>query len=94
MTAHLSQRVQLVGDDLFVTNSKILCEGIGPAVANALLVKAHQIAIFSETFDAIETAKRAGYAIVLRHRSGETEDAITAGDCAAWAGYEAFGQKS
>lgn len=93
MTAHLAQRAQLVRDDLFVASRKVLREGITPGVANALLAKANPSETLSETFGAIETAKRADYVNVLAQRSGATEDAITAGDC-VYAGYEAFGQKS
>jgi enolase len=81
LTERLGQKVQLVGDDLFVTNSKILREGIREGIANALLVKVNQIGTLTETFDAIETAKRAAYATVLSHRSGETED-VTIADLA------------
>jgi enolase len=78
LTQRLGKKVQLVGDDLFVTNSKILREGIKAGIANALLVKVNQIGTLTETFDAIETAKRAAYGVVISHRSGETEDAIIA----------------
>jgi len=74
LTAKLGDRVQLVGDDLFVTNPKRLAEGIERKAANAILVKVNQIGTLTETFEAIEMAKRAGYGIVLSHRSGETED--------------------
>jgi enolase len=74
----LGKRIQLVGDDLFVTNAKILREGIAKNVANSILIKVNQIGTLSETFDAIETAKRAGWTSVISHRSGETEDAFIA----------------
>jgi len=77
-TEKLGKRIQLVGDDLFVTNSTILREGIAKGVANSILIKLNQIGTLSETFDAIETAKRAGYTAVISHRSGETEDAFIA----------------
>ena len=77
-TAKLGKRIQLVGDDLFVTNPKILREGIAKGVCNSILIKVNQIGTLSETFDAIETAKRAGYTSVISHRSGETEDAFIA----------------
>ncbi|MBI5331827.1 MAG: phosphopyruvate hydratase [Betaproteobacteria bacterium] len=78
MTDKLVDRVQLVGDDLFVTNAKILREGIARGIANSILIKVNQIGTLSETFDAIETAKRAGYTSVISHRSGETEDSFIA----------------
>ena len=78
LTDALGDKVQLVGDDLFVTNRAILQQGIERGVANALLVKVNQIGSLSETFDAVETAHRAGYACVMSHRSGETEDATIA----------------
>jgi len=74
LTERLGGRVQLVGDDVFVTNARILREGIRQRVANAILVKVNQIGTLSETFAAIELAKRAGYGTVVSHRSGETED--------------------
>jgi len=74
----LGDRVQLVGDDLFVTNPKRLARGIELKAANAILVKVNQIGTLSETFEAIEMAKRAGYGIILSHRSGETEDSTIA----------------
>jgi enolase len=76
--AKLGKKVQLVGDDLFVTNARILREGIAKNVANSILIKVNQIGTLSETFDAIETAKRAGWTSVISHRSGETEDAFIA----------------
>jgi enolase len=78
LTQALGAKVQLVGDDLFVTNPKILAEGIARGVANALLVKVNQIGTLSETLDAVELAQRAGYRCVMSHRSGETEDATIA----------------
>ena len=74
LTERLGQRVQLVGDDLFVTNTKILKEGIDKGIANSILIKINQIGTLTETFAAIEMAKRAGYTAVISHRSGETED--------------------
>jgi enolase len=74
LTHRLGRKVQLVGDDLFVTNTRILREGIQQGVANSILVKVNQIGTLTETFAAIELAKRAGYGTVLSHRSGETED--------------------
>ncbi len=77
-TERLGKRIQIVGDDIFVTNTRILREGIARGIANAILIKVNQIGTLSETFDAIETAKRAGYRSVISHRSGETEDAFIA----------------
>ncbi|MBP6777776.1 MAG: phosphopyruvate hydratase [Piscinibacter sp.] len=74
----LGQKVQLVGDDLFVTNTKILKEGIDKRVANSILIKINQIGTLTETFAAIEMAKRAGWTAVISHRSGETEDSTIA----------------
>jgi len=74
LTGVLGKRVQLVGDDLFVTNTRILREGIAKGIANAILIKINQIGTLTETFAAIEMAKRAGYGTVISHRSGETED--------------------
>lgn len=74
ITEVLGQKVQLVGDDLFVTNTKILQEGIDKGIANSILIKINQIGTLTETFAAIEMAKRAGYTAVISHRSGETED--------------------
>jgi enolase len=70
--------VQIVGDDLFVTNPKILKEGIQKGIANSILVKINQIGTLTETFAAVEMAKRAGYTSVISHRSGETEDSTIA----------------
>jgi enolase len=78
LTDALGQKVQLVGDDLFVTNPKILAEGIERGVANALLVKVNQIGTLSETLEAVELAHKAGYRCVMSHRSGETEDTTIA----------------
>ena len=78
LTKTLGKRIQLVGDDLFVTNTKILKEGIQKKVANSILIKINQIGTLTETFAAIEMAKRAGYTAVISHRSGETEDATIA----------------
>ncbi len=78
MTRRLGNKVQLVGDDLFVTNPKILKAGIEKGLANAILVKVNQIGTLSETMEAVELAQRSGYAAVLSHRSGETEDATIA----------------
>ena len=78
LTAALGKKVQLVGDDLFVTNTKILREGIQKNIANSILIKINQIGTLTETFAAIEMAKRAGYTAVISHRSGETEDATIA----------------
>ncbi|MFM9967364.1 MAG: phosphopyruvate hydratase [Burkholderiales bacterium] len=78
LTERLGRRVQLVGDDLFVTNTKILREGIQLGVANSILIKVNQIGTLTETFAAIEMAKRAGYTAVISHRSGETEDTTIA----------------
>lgn len=74
LTERLGKRVQLVGDDLFVTNTKILKEGIDKGIANSILIKINQIGTLTETFAAIEMAKRANYTAVISHRSGETED--------------------
>ncbi|MDO4746866.1 MAG: phosphopyruvate hydratase [Candidatus Saccharibacteria bacterium] len=74
MTERLGNRIQLVGDDLFVTNTKLLKKGIESGVANAILIKPNQIGTLSETIDAVLTAKKAGYRTVMSHRSGETED--------------------
>jgi enolase len=74
----LNQKVQLVGDDLFVTNTKIIERGIKEGIANSVLIKINQIGTLTETFEAIEMAKRAGYTAVISHRSGETEDSTIA----------------
>lgn len=78
LTERLGKKVQLVGDDLFVTNTKILKEGIERGIANSILIKINQIGTLTETFQAIEMAKRAGYTAVISHRSGETEDSTIA----------------
>ena len=78
LTYRLGDRVQLVGDDLFVTNVLRLKEGIENEIANSILIKYNQIGTLSETLDAIEMAKCAGYTTVISHRSGETEDATIA----------------
>ena len=78
LTERLGERVQLVGDDLFVTNTRILREGIRLGVANSILIKVNQIGTLTETFAAIELAKRNGYGTVISHRSGETEDTTIA----------------
>ncbi len=78
LTQKLGRRVQLVGDDLFVTNSGILARGIKQGVANAILIKLNQIGTLTETLEAIRMAKQAGYAAVISHRSGETEDTFIA----------------
>ena len=78
LTDRLGKKVQIVGDDLFVTNTKILAEGIRRGVANSILIKINQIGTVTETFAAIEMAKRAGYTSVVSHRSGETEDTFIA----------------
>jgi enolase len=78
LTAALGDKVQLVGDDLYVTNAKRLAQGIEQQSGNAILVKVNQIGTLSETFEAIEIAKRANFGVVLSHRSGETEDATIA----------------
>ena len=78
LTRKLGKRVQIVGDDLFVTNTKILREGIEKGIANSILIKINQIGTLTETFAAIEMAKRAGYTAVISHRSGETEDSTIA----------------
>jgi enolase len=78
LTERLGEKVQLVGDDLFVTNTKILKEGIEKGVGNSILIKINQIGTLTETFEAIEMAKRAGYTAVISHRSGETEDSTIA----------------
>ncbi len=78
LTDRLGKRIQIVGDDLFVTNPKILKEGIQKGIANSILIKLNQIGTLTETLDAIEMAKRAGYTCVISHRSGETEDTTLA----------------
>lgn len=78
LTDRLGKRVQLVGDDIYVTNPAILAEGIRQGIANALLVKVNQIGTLSETLKAVDLAKRSGYTSVMSHRSGETEDSTIA----------------
>jgi enolase len=78
LTERMGKKIQLVGDDIFVTNTGILREGIAEGVANSILIKVNQIGTLSETFAAIEMAKRAGYTAVISHRSGETEDTTIA----------------
>jgi len=78
MTDALGKKIQIVGDDVFVTNTTFLKKGIALGVANSILIKVNQIGTLTETLDAIEMAKRAGYTCVISHRSGETEDATIA----------------
>ena len=78
LTQKLGKKIQLVGDDLFVTNTRILKEGIDKGIANSILIKINQIGTLTETFAAIEMAKRANYTAVISHRSGETEDSTIA----------------
>ncbi len=78
LTEKLGNKIQLVGDDLFVTNTERLAEGIEKGIANSILIKVNQIGTLTETLDAIEMAKKAGYTNVISHRSGETEDTTIA----------------
>ena len=78
LTERLGKKVQLVGDDLFVTNTEKLARGIEEGIGNSILIKVNQIGTLTETFDAIEMAKRAGYTAVISHRSGESEDTTIA----------------
>jgi enolase len=78
MTEKLGAKIQLVGDDLFVTNPKILKEGIAKHIANSILIKVNQIGTLTETLEAVATAHAAGYTTVMSHRSGETEDSTIA----------------
>ena len=78
LTDEIGDRVQLVGDDLFVTNPKRLADGIEKGVANSILIKINQIGTLSETLEAVEMAHKAGYTAVISHRSGETEDTTIA----------------
>ena len=78
LTYRLGEKVQLVGDDLFVTNVKRLSEGIEKGIANAILIKPNQIGTLSETLDAILLAQKAGYRTIISHRSGDTEDTTIA----------------
>ena len=83
LTKELGNRVQLVGDDLFVTNTGRLSEGIDKGIANAILIKVNQIGTLTQTLEAIRMANRAGYPAIISHRSGETEDAFIADLCVA-----------
>jgi len=78
MTDRLGNMIQIVGDDVFVTNPEIFARGIDEGLANAILIKLNQIGTLSETLDAIDLARQAGYSTVISHRSGETEDAFIA----------------
>src|SRR5699024_7411885 len=78
LTGRIGKHVQLVGDDLFVTNTNKLSHGISKGIGNSILIKVNQIGTLTETFEAIEMAKKAGYTSVISHRSGETEDATIA----------------
>jgi len=78
LTDRLGKKIQIVGDDLFVTNTKRLQQGIQKGIANSILIKLNQIGTLTETYEAVEMAKRAGYTAVVSHRSGETEDAFIA----------------
>ncbi len=78
LTERLGNKIQIVGDDIFVTNTKLLKQGIEQGVANSILIKLNQIGTLTETLDTIETAKKAGYTAVVSHRSGETEDTTIA----------------
>src|SRR5699024_4170993 len=78
LTEKLGNKIQLVGDDLFVTNTDKLKKGIENGIANSILIKVNQIGTLTETFNAIEMAKKAGYTAVISHRSGETEDTTIA----------------
>jgi enolase len=78
LTKELGRKVQLVGDDLFVTSTERLGRGMGMGIANAILIKVNQIGTLSETLDAIEMARKASYGVVISHRSGESEDAFIA----------------
>ncbi|MFW2366154.1 MAG: phosphopyruvate hydratase, partial [Desulforhopalus sp.] len=78
LTRKVGSAIQLVGDDLFVTNTKILKKGIATGVANSILIKFNQIGSLTETLEAIQMAQKAGYTAVISHRSGETEDATIA----------------
>ena len=78
LTKSLGKKIQLVGDDLFVTNTSRLAEGIQKGIGNSILIKVNQIGTLSETLDAIQMAKEAGYTAIISHRSGETEDTTIA----------------
>ena len=87
MSRRLRDKIQLVGDDLFVTNTAILKQGIERKIANSILIKPNQIGTLTETLDAIEMATKAGYSAVVSHRSGETEDATIADIAVATGGH-------
>ncbi len=74
LTKRLGKKVQIIGDDIFVTNPKILAKGVAEGIANSILIKLNQIGTVSETLETIKSAKEAGYTTVISHRSGETED--------------------
>jgi enolase len=78
MTKNLGSKVQIVGDDFFVTNTKRLEKGIGMGACNSILIKVNQIGSVTETYEAVEMAKKAGYTAIISHRSGETEDTFIA----------------
>jgi len=78
LTRKLGEKIQLVGDDIFVTNPKIVAEGIKQGIANAVLIKLNQIGTITETLETIKLAKKAGYTCMFSHRSGETEDSFLA----------------
>ena len=78
LTRELGKKIQLVGDDIFVTNPKIFARGISEGIGNAILIKLNQIGTVTETIEAVEMARKAGYASIISHRSGETEDAFIA----------------
>ena len=78
LTEHLGKKIQLVGDDLFVTNASILAEGISKGIANSILIKPNQIGSVSETMQTVRLAQRNGYTCVMSHRSGESEDSFIA----------------
>ena len=78
LTGELGSKIQLVGDDVFVTNTERLAQGIDQGIANSILIKANQIGTLTETLDAMKMAYRAGYTSVISHRSGETEDSFIA----------------
>ena len=78
LTRDLSKKIQLVGDDIFVTNPKIFARGISEGIANSILIKLNQIGTVTETIEAVEMARKANYAAVVSHRSGETEDTFLA----------------
>lgn len=84
LTRRLGQKVQLVGDDLFVTHRERVAAGVEQGIANAVLIKPNQVGTLTETYLAIEEAKKAGYGVILSHRSGETEDTTIADLAVAW----------